>query len=170
MRINESIQNEFKSRPEFLKLIEKAKSGTGRIHLMGLLSDGGVHSHIDHLLYIHQALEKKKVKLMDISLWMAVTPQKTAAANTLDKSRSWNQSWLHSRKVCGMDRDRRWEKIEACYETSLAKFLFVKWLPLDYLRSEYENDRFDEFITPALFSQESVIKEGNCIFFLTLTR
>ena len=57
------------------------------------------------------------------------------------------------------------KKLKLAMKPSLAKFLFVKRAPLDYLKSEYENDRFDEFITPALFSEESAIKEGDCIFF-----
>ena len=50
VRINEAIaQNTLKNMPRLLELIEKARSGNKRIHLMGLLSDGGVHSHINHL-------------------------------------------------------------------------------------------------------------------------
>ena len=167
VRINESIQNnEFKSRPEFLKLIEKAKSGTGRIHLMGLLSDGGVHSHIDHLLYIHQALEKEGIETHGHFFMDGRDTPKNCGGKYLEQIQEAGikVGSIQGRSI-GMDRDRRWEKIEACYETLTGKVSLCEMAPLDYLKSEYENDRFDEFIAPALFSQESAIKEGDCIFF-----
>ncbi|MFN9110269.1 MAG: 2,3-bisphosphoglycerate-independent phosphoglycerate mutase, partial [Bacteroidota bacterium] len=62
VRINEAIElNTFKDQPRWNELVKKARE-TGRLHLLGLLSDGGVHSHINHLKHILSLLKNESFK------------------------------------------------------------------------------------------------------------
>lgn len=64
IRINESIKNKtLESMSEIQTLIKQSQKNTNIIHLLGLLSDGGVHSHIDHIIEIAKVLHSKKIKV-----------------------------------------------------------------------------------------------------------
>ena len=65
----------------------------------------------------------------------------------------------------GMDRDRRWEKIELCYKTITGMGATTDLNPLEYLKSEYAKGLYDEFVTPVLFDKDSSIKNGDTVFF-----
>ena len=66
----------------------------------------------------------------------------------------------------GMDRDRRWEKIEACYKMLIGEGDISHLSPREYLKEEYKKEIYDEFITPALFNDEFKVCDGDGLFFL----
>lgn len=169
VRINEAIQNNtLKDMPGLQELIQKAKAGTKRIHLMGLLSDGGVHSHIDHLKEILRILREHS----DIRLYLHafMDGRDTAKDKGVEyvkeilKHPGFVFASMQGRSI-GMDRDRRWEKIELAYKTMIGQGLKTNIKPEDYILSEYKAGHFDEFITPVLFGEEGAIEEGDCVFF-----
>jgi 2,3-bisphosphoglycerate-independent phosphoglycerate mutase len=65
----------------------------------------------------------------------------------------------------GMDRDRRWEKINHAYKTIIGQGDKTNLKPQDYIIEEYKKGIFDEFITPVLFSEDGAIKNGDSVFF-----
>jgi len=65
----------------------------------------------------------------------------------------------------GMDRDRRWQKIEHAYKTFIGQGEKSSLKPQDYVLEEYKKGIFDEFITPVLFSEDGAIKNGDAVFF-----
>jgi len=169
VRINESIdQKKFKELPRLQELIEKAQNGNKRIHLMGLLSDGGVHSHINHLKVILEALTKHPD--LRIYLHAFMDGRDTAKDKGIHyikeilKSPGFVFASMQGRSI-GMDRDRRWEKIKLCYETLIGNGQKTKVKPEDYILSEYKRDIFDEFVTPVLFHEDGAIRDQDCIFF-----
>lgn len=168
VRINESIRDQsFSTLPRLVELKSVAKKNTGRIHLLGLLSDGGVHSHIDHLKQIIDSL-----KGPDINLFLhAFMDGRDTAQNVGEKYllemtalSDFTFASMQGRSI-GMDRDRRWDKIQLSYQTMIGKGLVRKISPLDYLHSEYQAGRLDEFLTPCLFDSGAAIAPGDCIFF-----
>lgn len=170
VRINEAIENDtFKSMPCFQELIEKAKTGSKRIHLMGLLSDGGVHSHIDHLKaiigYINSIDSNIKVYLHAFSDGRDTS--KTTGINYIQdilNTPGFHFASLGGRSI-GMDRDRRWEKIKHHYDVMTGAGLKTNLKPLEYIKEQYEKELFDEFIEPVLFDSEGAIKKDDCVFF-----
>lgn len=169
VRINECIQNNsFKDMPKLKELVEKAKAGTKRIHLMGLLSDGGVHAHINHLKEIIKILRTHS----DLHIYLhAFTDGRDTAK---DKGVQFVKEILEcpgfvfasmGGRSIGMDRDRRWPKIELAYKTMIGEAMTTSMKPQDYILEEYKKGVFDEFITPVLFSQDGAIKNGDCVFF-----
>ena len=171
VRINEAIDKDlFKSLPKLQELIQTAKNNTKRVHLMGLLSDGGVHSHIEHIKHVISLLskEEKDLQLFFHAFMDGRDTQKDIGAKYIKELQSlpgFTFASMQGRSI-GMDRDRRWEKIKKAYDTMLGKNSISSDAPLAYLESEYKEGRFDEFVHPTLFQKESAIKEGDSIFFL----
>lgn len=169
VRINEAIEKKtLRDMPKLQELIQKAKSGTKRIHLMGLLSDGGVHAHIEHLKEILKILNEHS----DIRIYLH------AFMDGRDTSKDRGVQYvkdilehpgfifasMQGRSI-GMDRDRRWEKIEHAYKTMIGAGARTTLKPAEYVLEEYKKGIFDEFITPTLFADEGAIREGDAVFF-----
>lgn len=169
VRINECIQQgSLKDLDKMQELISKAKSGTRRIHLMGLLSNGGVHSHIDHLKEILKILRQED----DLRIYLhAFMDGRDTAKN---KGVEFTQEILthpgfvfasmQGRSI-GMDRDRRWNKIEHAYKTLIGEGKRTNLKPQEYILDEYQSDIYDEFITPVLFTDDGAIRNGDSVFF-----
>ena len=170
VRINEAIDNKtYKDMPKLNELVEVAKKNTKRIHIMGLLSDGGVHSHIDHIKETISILSKNMD--LDIFFHAFMDGRDTAPdigkkyIEELKKEPGFTFASMQGRSI-GMDRDRRWEKIKSAYDMFTGKGQVKEIDHLTYMDEEYAQGRFDEFITPNLFYKNAAIQEGDCIFFI----
>jgi 2,3-bisphosphoglycerate-independent phosphoglycerate mutase len=169
VRINECIQNNtLKNMPKLQELIQKAKSGTKRIHLMGLLSDGGVHSHINHLKEILKILrEHSELQLYLHAFMDGRDTSKDKGVNYVKEileCPGFKFASMGGRSI-GMDRDRRWNKIEHHYKTITGEGERSTLKPQDYILEQYKNGLFDEFITPVLFTEDGAIQNGDSVFF-----
>jgi 2,3-bisphosphoglycerate-independent phosphoglycerate mutase len=169
VRINEAITNNtLKDMPRLKELIEKAKAGTRRIHLMGLLSDGGVHAHINHLKAILKILNEHSD--LRIYLHAFMDGRDTAKDKGVQYTKEILQhpgfvfASMQGRSI-GMDRDRRWEKIEHAYKMMIGQGNKTTLKPVEYILEEYKKDIYDEFITPALFTEDGAIRNGDAVFF-----
>lgn len=169
VRINECIQkNSMRDLDKMKELIAKAKEGTKRIHLMGLLSDGGVHAHINHLKEILKILAEHS----DLHIYLhAFTDGRDTAKDRgiqyvkeILECPGFTFASMGGRSI-GMDRDRRWQKIELHYKTIIGEAMTTSMKPQDYILEEYKKGIYDEFITPVLFNKDGAIREGDCVFF-----
>ena len=169
VRINEAIANKtFKDMPKLKELIEYAQKGTRRIHLMGLLSDGGVHAHINHLKEILKIL----AAYPDLRIYLHAFMDGRDTAK--DKGVNYVKDILEcpgfvfgsmQGRSIGMDRDRRWPKIEHAYKMMIGQGEKTSMKPQEYILEEYKKGIYDEFITPVLFSDDAAIKNGDSVFF-----
>ena len=168
VRINEAIHNNtLKDMPELKKLISFAKTHSNRIHLMGLLSDGGVHSHINHLKALIKILSEEGIELYLHAFMDGRDTARDSGVNfvkAISQIKEIKFASIQGRSI-GMDRDRRWNKIQECYETLIGQQKTTKLSPLNYIQSEYQEGRYDEFITPVLFEQDWAIKSDDATFF-----
>lgn len=169
VRINEAIKNNtFKDQPRFKELIEKTKAGSKRLHLMGLLSDGGVHAHINHLKEILRLMREQP----DIRVYLHAfmdgrdTSKDKGVEYTKEilKEPGFIFASMQGRSI-GMDRDRRWNKIEHAYKMMIGQGEKTDLKPEQYVLKEYKNGIFDEFITPVLFNEDGAIRNGDSVFF-----
>jgi len=171
IRINESIENgSLKNMEQLQKLIEFAQKNTKRIHMMGLLSDGGVHSHIDHIkAFINIFSEYKDLKLFFHVLMDGRDTPIDNGMKYLKELEFLKEKFclasMQGRSI-GMDRDRRWEKIEHCYKTITGQGEISDLEPQEYLKKQYESKVFDEFITPTLFDADYAIQPDDAFFFI----
>ena len=177
-RITNAIEDKsFFSNEEFLKAINYAKEQGRAVHLMGLLSDGGVHSHLDHLfallkmckdhglsrVFIHGFLDGRDVAPKS-------APQFIAAVEKKLKEIGVGQIATLSGRFYGMDRDNRWERIEVFY-AAMVRGQGLK-APNAYaaIDNSYEARVTDEFAEPVVIIDEKglpvgTVTDGDSIIF-----
>jgi 2,3-bisphosphoglycerate-independent phosphoglycerate mutase len=170
VRINEAIEKDtLKDMKPFQDLVNKAKTGNKRLHLFTLLSDGGVHAHIDHLKAVLEIL--KTTPEIQVYLHAFMDGRDTQNKNGIKYIKDINSfggfefASMQGRSI-GMDRDRRWEKIEKAYNVFTGSGKISKLSPVDYINLEYDQEIFDEFITPVLFDESFALKNDDTAFFL----
>ena len=149
---------------EFAKALKK-KGGT--LHIMGLCSDGGVHSHINHLCGLVEWASKKELK--NVSLHLFTDGRDTSAKsatkyiNTIEaKIKSTGVGEISS--LCGrywaMDRDNRWERTSKAYELLTdPRFAISKLSAEESINKSYQEGITDEFIEPVRLSSSSLIRD-----------
>ena len=169
VRINEAIANgSFKDLPKFREMIETAKKGSKRIHLMGLLSNGGVHSHIEHLKAIVDYLKEEGG--LQVYLHAFSDGRDTSKTSGVDFVKEiqnhggFEFASLGGRAI-GMDRDRRWEKVKKAYDAMTGKNGSVDTDPLAYLEENYKKDVYDEHVEHVLFDEDGAVRSDDCMFF-----
>ncbi len=130
-----------------------SKSDT--LHLIGLMSDGGVHSHIDHIIGIAQLAKNrgKKVWLHLITDGRDVSP--TSAKEFLVQIEKICDDSIKIATIGGrfytMDRDNRWERVQKGYNAVAFASPKISLTPLEYIEQSYKKGENDEFIEPVAF-------------------
>ncbi len=143
--------------------------GCKRICLVGLMSDGGVHSHLEHILALAQGLEgRAEVLLHLITDGRDVLPQSALGFLEEVERRIQNKN-IKIASVSGrfyaMDRDNRWERVEEAYNVIACGENLQTITPKEYIQEHYKKGVFDEFISPASFDF-SGIREGDGLVFV----
>ncbi|WP_100949496.1 2,3-bisphosphoglycerate-independent phosphoglycerate mutase [Helicobacter pylori] len=166
VKISLSLQNDdLKNNPAFLNTIKKSKV----VHLMGLMSDGGVHSHIEHFIALALECEKsqKKVCLHLITDGRDVAPK--SALTYLKQMQNICNENIQIATISGrfyaMDRDKRFERIELAYH-SLMGFNHTPLSPSEYIQSQYDKNITDEFIMPACFKDYCGMQDDESFIFI----
>lgn len=166
VKITESIKDgSVKETPSFIKFTE-AVCKSRSVHLMGLLSDGGVHSHQDHLtnliklLPLAPQLEQIYLHIItdgrDTSPYGGLEYLKKLLADIKDDSRIKIASL--SGRYYAMDRDNRWERTKKGADVMTGHGNVTTLSPLEYLKARYDAGESDEFITPVRFDYYSTTK------------
>ncbi len=144
-------------------------NNSNTIHIIGLMSDGGVHSHIDHIIALAQiaAQRDKRVALHLITDGRDVSP--TSAPEYLEKIESILNDKIFIATISGrfytMDRDKRWERVQKGYEAIVQAHPKSELTPVEYVRSQYEKEITDEFIEPAAFNGYQGMENGDGVIF-----
>jgi 2,3-bisphosphoglycerate-independent phosphoglycerate mutase len=142
--------------PILIKTIQQLKNCSGTFHIAGLLSDGGVHSHINHIISaIHFSLTQNVPVYLHTFLDGRDTPPQSAITFIQKITELFNKNPLFhwgtiSGRYYAMDRDKRFERIQKTYDAILKKEglpLFAD--PSDYIQNCYNHNINDEFIEPA---------------------
>ncbi len=145
------------------ELLEKSE----RLHLIGLLSDGGVHSHIDHFMGIADIAAKlgKKVFLHLISDGRDVSP--TSAQKYLKQVQKHLKENVIIASLSGrfyaMDRDNRWERIKRGYDAIVKATPQSDYDPIAHIGHSYALGETDEFIEPVAFSGYEGMQDGDTV-------
>ncbi|MFB6182115.1 MAG: 2,3-bisphosphoglycerate-independent phosphoglycerate mutase [Candidatus Magasanikbacteria bacterium] len=157
-RINKSIREEdFFEKEEFLKCSEKVKKNNGDLHLMGLLGEGGVHSHQKHL---HALLDFCKKEDLNDNVYLHLfldgrDTDKDAGIdfldNLLEKMKQTGVGTIASMggRYYGMDRNENWDRIEKNYKAIIGNSDNNFTNPKQALQQSYENEVYDEKFEPA---------------------
>lgn len=161
-RINVAIRNhELKNNEVLIKAMEGAKAPGKTLHLMGLLSDGGVHSHILHLLALVDLAVERGVTRIAIHAFTdgRDTDPKSGTqflAQLLDHIKDIPQAFLATvtGRYYAMDRDKRWERIELAYNALVRGHGQHTLDAIATLERHYEEGTTDEFLKPLILTDE----------------
>lgn len=175
-RITKSIEDgDFFTNKELVSAMENAKDKA--VHFIGLLSDGGVHSHIDHLKALIEMSKKMEVENTFIH---AITDGRDTDPNSgvgymkeiLDviKKEDIGRIASISGRYYAMDRDNRWERVKEAYNAIVEGIGVNEKDPVEAIEKSYKNDLTDEFILPTVIVGDDSkpvgnIKEGDSVIF-----
>lgn len=156
LRIDESIKNgQFHKMKEFQEIISYTKNKSSNIHLVGLISDGGVHSHINHLKEIIISLKevKENIFIHGFTDGRDVDPRSGVKfIDSIEKFCERNGGKLATviGRYFSMDRDNRWERIKKAYDL-ICNGVGKKTISFcDEINESYKNNITDEFIKPII--------------------
>ena len=149
------------------EVLQDILNSSSRLHLIGLMSNGGVHSHIDHFMGIAKIAEKngKKVFLHLITDGRDVSP--TSAQKYLKIVQSHLSENIQIATISGrfyaMDRDNRWTRLQRAYEAIVDASPKTDFEPAGYIGSSYALGETDEFVEPTAFEGYDGLKEGDSV-------
>lgn len=178
-RITKAIDDgEFNNNPTLTSAVDSAVAQDNAVHIFGLMSPGGVHSHEEHIFAMIELAKERGAKKIYLHAFLdgRDTPPRSAKAS-LEKAQSkfeqlgCGQVASVIGRYYAMDRDQRWDRVELAYNLLVdgeAKFQFQT--PVDALEAAYERDENDEFVSASaiLDSEGNPIKvnDGDALIFM----
>lgn len=171
-RIDDSLaDHSFGTRPVLLELIAKAKKTKGAVHVAGLLSPGGVHSHQDHIAALARVFEDAGLRTrIHAFLDGRDTPPRSALGylnlfeDALAGANNIRIATISGRYYA-MDRDRRWERVQKAYEAIVSGSGTRKATAVAAVADSYANGVGDEFALPVTVGDYRGIKDGDAFVF-----
>ncbi len=175
-RINKAISDgDFFTNPVYLDAIDQTIAKGKAVHIMGLLSPGGVHSHDDHIkaavdlavqrgakeVYVHAFLDGRDV------------PPRSAEQPLINIEQQLKDLGVGrvasvSGRFFGMDRDNRWDRVQQAYDLMTAgKADYQAATAVEGLMAAYDRDENDEFVKATVIGEEAAtINDGDCLLFM----
>ncbi|WP_144513049.1 2,3-bisphosphoglycerate-independent phosphoglycerate mutase [Bacillus sp. FJAT-22090] len=176
-RIHKSIrEGEFFLEPKLLAAIDHVKQTSGKLHLMGLLSDGGVHSHYSHLFALLKLAKEHGLEDVFVHGFLDgrdVGPQ-TAVGFVEETEKQMKEIGVGkfasiSGRYYAMDRDRRWERVGLAYQALVDGVGRTAESATAGILKSYEEDVMDEFVVPFVIEENAkpavTIDSGDAVIF-----
>lgn len=166
-RINVAIKDgSFYKNQAFLDAITHTKKHHSKLHIMGLVSDGGVHSHPNHIKALH-----------DLAVKEGVTPYMHAFMDGRDTPPTGGKAYLkdlidHGMKIAtvsgryyAMDRDNNWDRLQKAYDNMVLGTGVVYSNALEGIQASYDKGVTDEFMIPFLVDKKGLIADHDAVIF-----
>lgn len=177
-KINKSIEDgDFFSIPEFVKAIENCKEHNSKLHLMGLVSDGGVHSHNRHLYGLLEMAKRRDFENVYVHCFMdgRDTPPTSGEGYITDLENKMAEKGVGkiatvSGRFYAMDRDKRWNRIELAYKALVKGEGETASSASQAIEESYQREEFDEFVKPTVILEKdgkpvAKIEENDSVIF-----
>ena len=174
-RITKDIRTgDFFNHEVLVDAVEKAQASQGAVHIMGLLSEGGVHSHEDHIVAMAElALKRGATVYLHAFLDGRDTPPKSAQPS-LEKLDALFAQYPNQGRIVSligryfaMDRDNRWDRVEQAYRLlTEGEALRTASTAVDGLEQAYAADETDEFVKATVIGDAVKIQDGDSIVFM----
>lgn len=178
-RIDKDLEDgHFQENPVLCNAIDKAVASDRAVHLMGLLSPGGVHSHEDHILAAAEMAAKRGAKQVYIHAFLDGRDMPPRSAKpSLEKAAAKLKGLGVGRvativgRYFAMDRDNRWDRIESAYNAmTLGETEFTAEDPISALEQAYERGENDEFVKATHIQPpgeaDGLIRDGDTVLFM----
>ena len=176
-RITKSIEDgDFFSIKEFSDAIDNCKKNNSNLHIMGLLSDGGVHSHIRHLVALLEFAKRKDFENVYVHCFMdgRDTPPTSgegyiAKLEEKMKEKGVGKIATIEGRFYAMDRDKRWNRVKEAYDAMVNGVGEEATSALGAIEASYQKEVFDEFVKPTVIcngdSPVATIKDNDSVIF-----
>ena len=159
-KITKSIEDgDFFSNPEFVEAIENCKKNNSKLHIMGLLSDGGVHSHNRHLYGLLEMAKRKDFENVYVHCFLdgRDTPPASAEGYIAElenkmKEKGIGQIATIAGRFYAMDRDKRWERVQKAYDAMVNGEGEKSLSATRAIEESYQKEVFDEFVVPTVIT------------------
>ena len=173
VKISKSIKDgDFFENKALVDAMENCKKNGSALHLMGLLSPGGVHSHMEHLygllemakrnglekVYVHAFLDGRDVPPSSAADYMA------EAVAEINKIGTGSVATIAGR-FYAMDRDNAWDRVEKAYKALVFGEGVKETDPVQAIRNSYANEVTDEFMLPTVVDENGKISENDSVVF-----
>ena len=172
-RITKTIkEDKLKENEAIVNAMDKALTNGTALHLMGLLSNGGVHSHIEHLYGILELAKKKGLEKVYIHCFLDgrdVPP--TSAADFVEELMKKTEEIGVGKistvmgRYYAMDRDNRWERVEKAYAAMVYGEGVKAECPVCAVKNSYKEEVTDEFVVPAVIEGGAQIQPNDSVIF-----
>ncbi len=173
-RISKSISDgDFFTNPAYCAAMEHCKQAGSALHLMGLLSDGGVHSHNTHLYALLQMAQQQGLQRVYIHCFLdgrdvAPTSGKDFVAQLVDRCAQLGIGQIATvmGRYYAMDRDKRWDRVQQAYDAMVLGQGVQDPDPVHAVQASYDAQVTDEFMLPTVCLADATVKaEDSIIFF-----
>ena len=171
VEINDAIaEGTFTTRPALTDFIETLKTNGGTAHLMGLVSDGGVHSQMSHLEAAVEVITSAGVPVVIHAITDGRDVAPKSAEDFVEGLMARLPKTARIATILGryfaMDRDNRWDRVQKAYSATVLGGGDPYDTPLEAVRASYAAGKTDEFIPPSVIADYAGMKDGDGIFML----
>jgi 2,3-bisphosphoglycerate-independent phosphoglycerate mutase len=178
VRINRAVEDgSFFQNPVLLEVMRRAKAGSGAIHFMGLLSDGGVHSHVEHLHACLELARREGVPRAYVHAFLdgRDTPPKSGLGYLQSFERrlgetGYGQVATVSGRYYAMDRDKRWDRVALAYAAMVRSEGYRSASGVRAVEDAYARGETDEFVKPTVVvngggEPRGRVRDGDAVLF-----
>ena len=176
-RITKSIEEgDFFSIPEFIAAIENCKKNNSKLHILGLVSDGGVHSHNRHLYGLLEMAKRRDFEDVYVHCFLdgRDTPPASAENYIQELEEKMKEKGVGkiaslSGRFYAMDRDKRWNREQKAYDAMVFGKGETAGTAINAIESSYQKEVFDEFVEPTVIMNGdkpvATIEDGDSVIF-----
>ena len=173
-RITKAIADgDFFTNEAYVAAMDDCKAKGTALHIMGLMSDGGVHSHIDHIFAALDMAKQRGLTKVYVHAFLDgrdVPPSsgKDFVARLQAKCQDLGNAHIGviSGRYYAMDRDKRWERLQKAYDALVMGEAPFEADPVAAVQKSYDAEVTDEFVVPVLCCKEAVISENDSVIFM----
>ena len=173
-RITKAIcDGDFFENEVYIKAIDAAKTDNKALHIMGLLSDGGVHSHIKHIFAMLDMAKMRGLEKVFVHCFLDGRDVPPRSGKDYVNQLAKKCAELGNAKIAtvqgrfyGMDRDKRWDRVEAGYNAIVCGEGIFEPDAVKAVEDSYANDISDEFVKPVVCCPDGAINEGDSVIFM----
>ena len=173
-KMSQEIKNgKFFENPVYIKAMDDAKANGKALHIMGLLSTGGVHSHLTHIFAILDMAKQRGVEKVFVHCFLDgrdVAPKSGAGfvaelQAKCDELKNARIATIQGR-FYGMDRDKRWERVQEGYNAIVCGEGVMDADAVHAVEASYAEGVTDEFVKPVVVCKDGVINKGDSVIFM----
>lgn len=172
-RITKSVlDGDFFENPALCAAMENCKKNGSALHILGLLSDGGVHSHLDHIFAVIDMAKKNGLEKVYVHCFMDGRDVPPSSGKSYVEKLGAKLAETGIGKIAsvggryyGMDRDKRWDRVERHYKALVLGDAPFEENAAEAVQKSYDEGVTDEFIVPFISEKDAGIKDGDSVIF-----